>query len=79
MKIPVRIQMTTGENGATALFMMLGYFGLYADMKDVREICVTSRNGSSPAQLMDAARTYGLEGEVKDVPVEEFSSYGFHY
>lgn len=77
MKIPVRIQMTTGENGATALFMMLGYFGLYADMKDVREICVTSRNGSSPAQLMDAARTYGLEGEVKDVPVEEFSSYGF--
>ena len=62
MSIPVRIQMTAGENGPTALFMMLGYFGFYADMKAVREVCVTSRNGSSPQQLIDAAGEFGLEG-----------------
>ena len=76
MSIPVRIQMTAGENGPTALFMMLGYFGFYADMKAVREVCVTSRNGSSPQQLIDAAGEFGLEGEVRDIPVEEFSSAG---
>lgn len=68
MKIPVRIQMTTGENGATALFMMLGYFGKYVNMKDMREACVTSRNGSSPEQLIDAAKLFGLEGEVRELP-----------
>lgn len=76
MSIPVRIQMTAGENGPTALFMMLGYFGFYADMKAVREVCVTSRNGSSPQQLIDAAGEFGLEGEVRDIPVEDFSSAG---
>ena len=76
MKIPVRIQMTTGENGATALFMMLGYFGKYVNIKDMREACVTSRNGSSPEQLIDAAKLFGLEGEVRELPVSEFHSVG---
>ena len=37
MRIPVRIQMTAGENGAAALYMMLGYFGKYVSISlDVR-------------------------------------------
>ena len=75
-KIPVRIQMTPGENGATALFMMLGYFGKYVNMKEVREACVTSRNGSSPQQLIDGAAKFGLEGEVREVKAEELKSLG---
>ena len=71
MKIPVRIQMTPGENGATALFMMLGYFGKHVPMAELRENCVTSRNGSSPQQLKNAAEQYGLTCEISRKTIGE--------
>ena len=51
MKVPIRIQMTPGENGATVLFMILGYFGKYVAMDELRENCISSRNGTTPEQL----------------------------
>ena len=71
MKIPIRIQMTPGENGASALYMMLGWFGRYVTMEELRKVCVISRNGSSPQQIIDAAAHYGLEGEVRKLSAEE--------
>lgn len=71
MKIPVRIQMTSGENGATALFMILGHFGKYVSMDELREVCIASRNGSSPQQLKSAAEKYGLLCEIKNESLEE--------
>ncbi|MBQ9159255.1 MAG: ATP-binding cassette domain-containing protein [Erysipelotrichaceae bacterium] len=68
---PIRIQMTSGENGATALFMMLGYFNKYVPMDQLRETCVSSRNGTSPAQLKEAAESYGLQCELKELSFEE--------
>ena len=38
MRIPVMIQMQNGENGATALCMMLGYFGRFVPMEEIREV-----------------------------------------
>ena len=64
MNIPICIQMTRGENGAAALYMMLGYFGRYVPMEELREICVSSRNGSSPEQICSAAEHYGLNAET---------------
>ena len=66
MKIPVMIQMQSGENGATALCMMLGYFRRYVPMEELREVCVSSRNGSSPADIARAAAHYGLEASVEN-------------
>ena len=43
MKIPVVIQMQPGENGAAALCMILGYFGKYVALEQMREVCVCSR------------------------------------
>ena len=71
MKIPIQIQMTAGENGATALSMMLGYFGKYVPIQEVRSVCVTSRNGTSPEQMKEAAEHYGLIAELKKIPVGE--------
>ena len=68
---PIRIQMTSGENGATALFMMLGYFNKYVPMDQLRETCVSSRNGTSPAQLKEAAESYDLQCELKELSFEE--------
>ena len=52
MKIPIVIQMRPGENGAAALCMMLGYYGKFVSMEEMREVCHSSRNGSSAAQMM---------------------------
>ncbi|MCR4655967.1 MAG: ATP-binding cassette domain-containing protein [Lachnospiraceae bacterium] len=65
MRIPIVVQMRSGENGAAALGMMLGYYGKFVPMEELREVCVSSRNGSSPEQMMDAAAGYGLEAKME--------------
>lgn len=74
MKIPVVIQMQPGENGAAALCMMLGYYGKMVPLEEMREVCVCSRNGSSPAQLVRSAERYGLEGAVETISASELVS-----
>ncbi|MBO7677488.1 MAG: ATP-binding cassette domain-containing protein [Erysipelotrichaceae bacterium] len=71
MKIPIRIQMTPVENGATALFMILGHYRKYVPMDELREICIASRNGSSPEQLKSAAEGYGLLCDIKQESIEQ--------
>ena len=58
MKIPVVIQMRPGENGAAALCMMLGYHKKYVPLEEMREVSVSSRNGSSPEQMVESAAHY---------------------
>jgi ABC-type bacteriocin/lantibiotic exporter with double-glycine peptidase domain len=77
MKIPVMVQMQRNENGATALCMILGYYKRFVPIKEMREICVSSRNGSSPEQILRAAEHYGLLGTIKSVPVEELKNQTF--
>ncbi len=71
MKVPVVIQMRPGENGAAALCMMLGYYKKYVPIQEMREVCVSSRNGSSPQQMADAAQRYRLDAKVETPGFEE--------
>ena len=71
MKVPVIIQMHTGENGAAALSMILAYYRKYLPLSAVREKCLTSRNGSTPAQLLQAAEGFGLKGSVRKAGLSE--------
>ena len=77
MKIPVVIQMQPGENGAAALCMMLGCHKRYVPMEELREKCVTSRNGSSPEQIIEAAAAYDLVGRVEKKDVSELEQKDF--
>ena len=77
MKIPVVIQMQPGENGAAALCMVLGYNKRFVPLEEMREKCVSSRNGSSPEQIINAAAEYGLDGRVEKVDVGEFADRGY--
>ena len=70
MKIPVVIQMRPGENGAAALCMMLGYHKKFVPLEEMREVCVSSRNGSSPEQMAEAASRYGLDAKVETPDME---------
>ena len=71
MKIPVMIQMQNSENGATALRMMLGYYKRFVPIEEMREICISSRNGSSPEQIAAAAEHYGLDAVTETISAEE--------
>ncbi|MCR4851330.1 MAG: peptidase domain-containing ABC transporter, partial [Lachnospiraceae bacterium] len=77
MKIPVVIQMRPGENGAAALCMMLGHYKKFVPLEEMREKCVSSRNGSSPQQMLEAASLYGLDGTVETPDVEELCKMKF--
>ncbi|MBR0399267.1 MAG: ATP-binding cassette domain-containing protein [Mogibacterium sp.] len=77
MKIPVMIQMQNGENGVTALCMMLGYHRKYVPVAEMREACVSSRNGSSPKQIADAAKHFGLDANIEKVTAQDLRGMKF--
>ena len=77
MKIPVMIQMQNSENGATALCMILGYYKRFVPIEEMREICISSRNGSSPSQLAEAAGYYGLNASIETISADQLKECKF--
>ena len=76
-RIPIMIQMQNSENGATALSMMLGYYGRFVPIEEMREVCISSRNGSSPEQIAAAAEHYGLKAKIETISSEELKNRQF--
>ncbi len=77
MHIPITIQMHTGENGVAILSSMLGAYRKFVPLKVLREKMVTSRNGSTPEQLSQAAAQFGLASEILHVSKEDLKNQSF--
>ena len=60
-RTPLLIQSDVNECGAACLGSILGYHGKWVSMGELRDACAVGRDGSSAADILRAARRYGLD------------------
>ncbi len=60
-KVPVIMQLEMLECGAASLAMIMGYYEKWITLEQARVDCGVSRDGSSARNIMQAARSYGME------------------
>ena len=67
-KVPIVMQAEAAECGAASLSMILGYYGCFLELKQLRKDCKVSRDGSKLTYIIEAAQKYGMETKAMRCP-----------
>lgn len=76
VKVPVIMQLEATECGAASLAMVMAYFEKWLPLEQTRQDCAVSRDGSSAANIVRAARSYGMDVHAFKVELDDLQAEG---
>lgn len=74
-KLPIVLQMESTECSVASLSMILGYYGRYISLEQLRQDCNTGRNGASAKYIIRAAKKHGLKAAGYRLGAEKLKQF----